>query len=125
MKRNDEEHKIQSGIIKAVEMIPECRWLHAIPNGGKRGVITGARMKNEGVKPGIPDLFLPLRRPRPNSNPIWYAGLYIEVKARLGDLTAEQSEYLKYANEQGYKAVVVRSTQSGVDEILNYINGGF
>ena len=62
----DEEHKIQAGIIKAVEPIPACRWLHAIPNGGNRSAVTGARLKAEGVKRGIPDLFLPFTIPMPD-----------------------------------------------------------
>lgn len=117
----DEEHKIQAGIIKAVEPIPECRWLHAIPNGGKRSAVTGARLKAEGVKPGIPDLFLPFTIPMPGSYDEWYYGLYIEVKTPEGRQSKEQKEFEKFAIEQGYKYVIVRSVQQGVDEILGYI----
>jgi hypothetical protein len=90
----DEEHKIQSGIIKAVEPIPECRWLHANPNGGNRSAVTGARLKAEGVKRGIPDLFLPF----PIRKYIgWYHGFYIEVKTPKGSQTKEQKEFEKFA----------------------------
>jgi hypothetical protein len=114
----DEEHKIQAGIIKAVEPIPECRWFHAIPNGGKRSAATGARLKAEGVKSGIADLFLPVPSPVYDE---WYNGLYIEVKTPKGRQTKEQKEFEKFAIEQGYKYVIVRSTQEGVDEILGYL----
>lgn len=117
----DEEHKIQSGIIKAVEPIPECRWLHANPNGGYRSVVTGARLKAEGVKRGIPDLFLPVPRPKINNYMEWYCGFYIEVKTPTGRQTKDQKEFEKFAVEQGYKYAIVRSTQEGVDEILGYL----
>jgi hypothetical protein len=126
----DEEHKIQAGIIKAVEPIPECRWLHAIPNGGKRSVATGARLKAEGVNPGIADLCLPVPSPMPGHynewdnwryGRNWYHGLYIEVKTPKGRQTKEQKEFEKFSVEQGYKYVIVRSILEGVHEILVYI----
>ena len=125
----DEEHKIQAGIIKAVEPIPECRWLHANPNGGYRHKSTGARLKAEGVKRGIPDLFLPVPRPKYVyfHSAVYiecYHGFYIEVKTPKGRQTKEQKEFEKFAVEQGYKYVIVRSVQQGVDEILGYLGKG-
>lgn len=52
---------------------PELRLLFHIPNGGSRGKAEAARFKMEGVKPGVPDLFLPVPR-----GP-WH-GLFIELK---------------------------------------------
>ena len=37
--------------------VPE-QLLFAIPNGGERNIIVAARMKKEGVRAGVPDLFL-------------------------------------------------------------------
>lgn len=41
---------------------PELALLHAIPNGGKWSKSEAARMKAAGVKPGVPDMFLPVAR---------------------------------------------------------------
>ncbi len=59
--------------------MPSLSLMHAIPNGGARGndsqtnKIRGAMLKAEGVKKGVPDIFLPV----PLNG---YHGLYIEMK---------------------------------------------
>jgi hypothetical protein len=52
---------------------PELRLMFAIPNGGSRDKREAANLKAEGVKSGVPDVFLPV--PRHN-----YLGLFIELK---------------------------------------------
>jgi len=39
---------------------PELKLLHHIPNGGARDGRTGAVLKRTGVKPGVPDICLPV-----------------------------------------------------------------
>src|SRR5258708_6266486 len=51
--------------------------LFAIPNGGARDPITGSRLKQEGVRPGILDLMLAVKRGD-------FGGLFIEMK-KLGN----------------------------------------
>lgn len=131
--RNDEEHRIQCGIIDASAYLPECNWLHAIPNGGLRTKATGARLKAEGVKAGIADLFLPVpvthveRHSGLSHHGIelaatkFYHGLYIEVKTRTGRQTKEQREFESAMVDNGYKYKIVRSMQEGIDAILEYI----
>lgn len=53
---------------------PEWSLLFAIPNGGYRKLRTGIRLKRTGLKPGIPDIFLPVGRSV-------YHGLFIEMKS--------------------------------------------
>ena len=69
------EHQIQTCVMEWAEgqliQHPELKMLYAIPNGGARNAITGALLKAEGVKPGVPDLCLPVARGK-------YHGLYIE-----------------------------------------------
>ena len=51
--------------------------LHAIPNGGQRHPAVAAKLKAEGVTPGIPDLMLTI--------PVApYHGMFIEMKSRGG-----------------------------------------
>lgn len=62
--------------------------LMAIPNGGKRNVITAAIMKRTGTLSGAWDLFLSV----PKSN---YSGMFIEVKVGKNKLTDNQIEFLR------------------------------
>lgn len=116
----DEEHKIQSGIIAALSVCTGARWLHAIPNGGKRSKITGARLKKEGVKAGVADLYLPRCSTIGGER---YAGLYVEVKTAAGKQSKAQKEFETYATSSGYMYQIIRTTQDGVDCILSYIAG--
>ena len=56
---------------------PEWSLLFAIPNGGYRKLKTGIRLKRTGLKPGIPDMMLPVGRGG-------FLGLFIEMKSEKG-----------------------------------------
>ena len=45
-----------------------------IPNGGSRNKLEASNLKKQGVKAGVPDLFLPVGRGS-------YHGLFIELKS--------------------------------------------
>lgn len=107
----------------ATSKLPNIKWMHAIPNGGKRDARTGAKMKATGVKPGVPDIHLPL--------PLrGFAGLYIELKRRKTDLQAkgtiakEQREWHEYLTSVGYRVAVCYGWEEARDVILSYYNGG-
>lgn len=81
---------------------PVLGLLYHIPNGGwrKRGV--AAKLKAEGVKPGVPDYHLPVARQG-------FHGLYIELKKGVrGRVEPEQAEWIKDLREQGYRAEVAK-----------------
>ena len=50
------EHDTQAAFMNYMHFLenehPELRWIHAVPNGGARDVVTGARMKREGYPGG-------------------------------------------------------------------------
>lgn len=74
---------------------PELKLLHHIPNGGNRDAIDGARMKEQGVKRGVPDLHLPVARGK-------YHSLYIELKrADCGETSVDQDWWIEELNRQG------------------------
>lgn len=74
---------------------PELKLLHHIPNGGNRDAIDGARMKEQGVKPGVPDLHLPVARGK-------YHSLYIELKREdRGETSDDQDWWIEELNQQG------------------------
>lgn len=107
--------------------VPELRWLHAIGNGGSRGdnatsrAIRGGQMKAEGVKAGVADCFLPVRRG------VW-PGLYIEMKkpsvrtkSGEGGLSVEQKEFRDFVQSQGYGWVVCYDWMEAVAIIKQYL----
>lgn len=115
-----EEHNEQVNLMKWWSLahfkfkIPE-RCLFAIPNGGQRNVITAKRLKDEGVRSGIPDLFLAVTTPS-------FSGLFIEMKkAKGGRVSKHQEEMLKELSERGYKTEVCHGWSEAVAAIQNYL----
>lgn len=102
--------------------VPELKWLHAIPNGGSRGdtaesrAIRGGQMKAEGVKEGVSDIFLPVRRGQ-------FAGLYIEMKkpGNIRGTSKEQKEFGEFVKSQGFGFIVCDSWQMAVNNIRDYM----
>ena len=94
---------------------PELRTMYHIPNGGSRNAIEAARLKAQGVKAGIPDIFLPCARGS------WH-GLYIEMKRRKGGrVSDEQRDMIRLLIEQGYKAVVCYGWEEAKTVIVEYM----
>jgi len=88
--------------------------LFAIPNGGYRAKKTGAALKKQGVKPGIPDMFLPVSRSG-------FHGLWIEMKSHKGRTTDIQEVWHDNLRKEGYKVEVCHSADSAIDTLKNYI----
>jgi hypothetical protein len=93
---------------------PELRNLFAIPNGGARHLVVAKKLKAEGVRKGVLDLFLghPMEK---------YSGLFIEMKFGKNKLTKEQKEWIERLTQAGYKCSVCYSFEEARDEILNYL----
>ena len=87
----------------------------AFPNGGKRDKVTAARLKAEGVLPGVPDLLLAV--PRGDK-----AGLWVEMKdLKKGTVKPEQKTMHANLIEQGYAVAVARGYEAAKAVILNYL----
>lgn len=108
------ESQEQAALFKWAELA-RINLLFHIPNGGRRDIITASRLKAEGVKAGVPDLFLPV----PCGG---YHGLFIELKTVAGTTSESQERWLEALNEQGYKAVVCRGWLDAADTIKQYLN---
>ena len=78
---------------------PDLYWLFAIPNGQKRDKSIGYNLKREGVKPGVPDLCLPM----PARG---YHGLFIELKVGRGQPSEQQREWIAHLTSEGYRVCV-------------------
>jgi len=114
------EHRIQAGLFKWAKLAsarhPELAFLFAIPNGGARDLITGAMLKAEGVKRGVPDLFLPAA-----AGP--FHGLFLEMKTASGRLSPEQHRWQHSLIEQGYACVTAHSLEQAIDTLTRYLTG--
>lgn len=125
----DEFPKIPNGTLASHKEVPALEWLHAIPNGGSRGddeetrKIRGGALKAEGVKNGVPDVFLPY----PCGG--WH-GLYIEFKrpalrpkkeGAKGGVSDDQLKFKEYAINNGYGWVVVYDWQEAANILRMYI----
>lgn len=93
---------------------PELDEIFAIPNGGKRHIVTASILKLEGVKMGIPDLFLPVQKRG-------YAGLFIEMKKLDGTLSIAQKIRIPKLRAQGYAVIVCKGAERAKDLIKSYL----
>lgn len=112
------EHAEQVALMQWAEIEakarPELALLHAVPNGGWRHPAVAAGLRREGVKPGVPDLDLPVARGA------WH-GLRIELKAADGVVSEVQRWWIGRLREQGYRAEVCRGWLAARDLILEYL----
>ena len=94
--------------------VPE-QLLFAIPNGGERNIIVAARMKREGVRAGVPDLFLAV--PRGECH-----GLFIEMKKPKGGRVSDsQKTMMNILDYMHYKCIVCAGWEAAKSAIIEYI----
>lgn len=113
------EHQIQVTLFRWWDLVApagEAELMFAIPNGGARNAITGARLKAEGVRRGVPDIFLAI--PAHDKH-----GLWIELKTEKGRLTPEQVEMGWRLAAQGYAVQTCYGLNEAKQAIMNYFAG--
>lgn len=95
---------------------PEVALLHSIPNGDWRGPGVAKKLKAEGVKPGIPDLCLPVPRGG-------YHSLYLELKNGRGAVRAEQWDVMLELHAHGHYVRLINDAEIAVKLIRKYLSG--
>lgn len=118
------EHEEQKALIKwwtvysRRKNIPEVL-LFAIPNGGKRTIQTAMVLRSEGVRPGIPDLFLAHETYK-------HAGLFIEMKNQKGGVVSDiQKDTIETIKEKtSYCVKVCNGFNDARETIEKYIEMG-
>lgn len=95
--------------------IPELAMLLAIPNGGARHKVVAAKLRAEGVRAGVPDLFLPVPRGS-------HHGLWVELKRIKGGVISEaQAGWIADLQLQGYAVEVCKGWVAAKDTIIDYL----
>lgn len=115
---DDEEHRLQVACVKWFHaQYPKLsRRLFAVPNGGRRDAVTGAKLKAEGVLAGVADLILL----KSNSS---YGALLIEMKTPKGKQSTTQKTWEEdLTHEDEYKYVVCRSLTEFAQEVHDYLD---
>jgi hypothetical protein len=105
-----DEHNLQVAISTWLYLTQEFYYF-AIPNGGLRHRSVAIKLKMEGVKSGVADMFWMI------SNDRW-KGLFIEVKIEKGKQSSSQQAFEQIALAHGYYYAVVRS----IDDCINVLN---
>lgn len=90
--------------------------LAAIPNGGARDAVTGARLKREGVVRGMPDLLLACPRCGRHA-------LFVEMKTSRGRVSESQRNLFPLLEAQGYGVAVCHGWQEAREAIEAYLAG--
>ena len=100
--------KLQSG------KHPQLSMMFAIPNGGQRNIVTATKLKAEGVKSGVPDIFLAF--PSNTAH-----GLFIEMKSAKGKLSENQREWMGALSSSGYRCAICFSFDEAKEVISKYL----
>ena len=109
------EHEEQKNLFTWFRMRHTGMLMYAIPNGGARSSITGARLRDEGVLAGVPDIFLLC--PSGGKH-----GLYIEMKRQKGGrVSPAQKAVMQALRMQGYEVAVCHGWQEARDYIEQYL----
>lgn len=100
------ESEEQIGFLQWFETaFPGVRIFH-IPNGGHRAMTVAKKMKAEGVKPGVPDLYIPAWK-------IW-----IEMKRqRGGKVSDDQMGWYDYLTGIGDTVIIGRGARDASEKL--------
>lgn len=83
--------------------------IFAIPNGGARDEITGAKLKQEGVVPDVPDLFAPK------------AKLFVEMKRIDGRIRPTQRDMADYLKGCGYSHIFGMGAEDAMSKTMQIL----
>lgn len=128
------EHDIQCNLIEwvndyGVKQYPKLSTLFAIPNGSLRNIIVAKKLKKEGAKAGVWDLFLP-------APVFWesystgkftaeigsgYHGFWLETKRPGEKLKPEQTKFGLQMQEEGYFCWVYDDWEEAKDKLITYL----
>ena len=122
------EHESQAGVIQWWTLackgygLPEFA-LFAVPNGSNKSIAAAMKFKREGLRSGIPDLFLavPCKHQGAAGVEFLAAGLFVEMKRRGKKPSPEQEAVILYLRQRAYHVVVCYDSEEAVKAIKAYL----
>jgi hypothetical protein len=121
----DWEGPEQTDVFTWIEIIqnvrPDLLEAYAHHEGVYKSKTQRGKSKAQGMKSGIPDIFLPVAKGG-------YHGLYIEMKrpankayqVAKGTVSIEQKERIKRLKKRGYLVIVAYGSQEAIDALIKY-----
>ena len=102
------------------ELYPELKFLFSIPNGMYTNKIQAGKFKAAGMKSGVPDMFLPVKRGE-------FSGLWIELKpskdkAKNRKPSDNQDKWIKFLKSQSFGAIVCYGFEESIQVLQEYLN---
>lgn len=98
--------------------VPELQLANGSMNGIRVSPKLRAQLKGQGLRPGVPDIDLPVKR-------FPYSGLRIELKrVKGGQVSKEQKRFHALLRQQGYRVEVCRGWRDAVTVTKNYLGIG-
>jgi hypothetical protein len=99
------EHAEQVTLVAEFERTYPNVVIFAIPNGGLRNPVVAQKLKLEGVKKGVPDLFIPA----------WQT--WVEMKRiKGGRLSTDQKRMKQHLESYGYTVLVCNGWQDAMQQ---------
>jgi hypothetical protein len=113
------EHELQAAFFEWWEFYAPSRGIavelcFAVPNGGHRHPAVAGKLKAEGVRAGVCDVFLLVPRGG-------FHALILEFKRQKGRPSEAQERFLFEVRGQGYNALIVRSTDEAIRVVTAYL----
>jgi len=110
------EHEIQVSFFQwlALAYPNAYRVTWATPNAAKRSYRMVTAMKAEGLRSGVPDVFMAMPRGK-------FHGLFLEFKSHAGKLTENQTIYVTNLRSEGYQVEVVHTLLEAMSIVVPYL----
>jgi hypothetical protein len=104
------EHEEQVGFVNWFEAKFPGVLIFAIPNGGHRAMTVAKELKAEGIKAGVPDLFVPQ----------W--SLWVEMKrVKGGRLSQEQKDMIRSLENIGHTVIVGLGATDASRRVMEFL----
>ena len=111
------EHAMQCAVFAwidaNVDRHPALALCYAVPNGGHRRLSVAAKLKKEGLRPGVPDVVLPVPRGG-------YGALYLELKIPGGVTSPAQADWQYQLAKVGNCVRLATTAEAAIAALLEY-----